>query len=462
MARPGNSAASRDIAYQVHGYTNLKKHLEKGPLIITGGKGVRVTDDAGNTYIEGLAGLWCTALGFDEPRLVDAATRALKKLPYYQGFSHRTADVTIDLAEKLIGIAPVPISKVLFANSGSEANDLAIKLIWYYNNALGRPQKKKIISRVRAYHGVTIATASLTGLPHLHNDFDLPIARILHADCPHHYRFAQPGESEERFASRLADNLEKMIVTEGPDTIAAFFAEPVMGAGGVIVPPKTYFEKIQAVLRKYDVLLVADEVICGFCRTGNLWGSQTFNLKPDMIACAKALSSAYVPIAALMISESIFQAMVKESEKLGLFGHGSTYAGHPVAAAVALETLNIYQERNVLGHVRRVAPRLQDGLRRFASHPLVGEVRGVGLIGALELVKDKKTKAPFDPKAGVGAYLHDRARDEGLLIRNMIDVIGICPPLIIDEAEIDEMLGCLERALAATWAWVEGNGLKAG
>jgi len=462
MARPGNSAASRDIAYQVHGYTNLKKHLEKGPLIITGGKGVRVTDDAGNTYIEGLAGLWCTALGFDEPRLVEAATRALKKLPYYQGFSHRTADVTIDLAEKLIGIAPVPISKVLFANSGSEANDLAIKLIWYYNNALGRPQKKKIISRVRAYHGVTIATASLTGLPHLHNDFDLPIARILHADCPHHYRFAQPGESEERFASRLADNLEKMIVTEGPDTIAAFFAEPVMGAGGVIVPPKTYFEKIQAVLRKYDVLLVADEVICGFCRTGNLWGSQTFNLKPDMIACAKALSSAYVPIAALMISESIFQAMVKESEKLGLFGHGSTYAGHPVAAAVALETLNIYQERNVLGHVRRVAPRLQDGLRRFASHPLVGEVRGVGLIGALELVKDKKTKAPFDPKAGVGAYLHDRARDEGLLIRNMIDVIGICPPLIIDEAEIDEMLGCLERALAATWAWVEGNGLKAG
>ena len=306
MARPGNSAASRDIAYQVHGYTNLKKHLEKGPLVIPGGKGVRVTDDAGNTYIEGLAGLWCTALGFDEPRLVEAATRALKKLPYYQGFSHRTADVTIDLAEKLIGIAPVPISKVLFANSGSEANDLAIKLIWYYNNALGRPQKKKIISRVRAYHGVTIATASLTGLAPNHNDFDLPIARILHADCPHHYRFAQPGESEERFTSRLADNLEKMIVAEGPDTIAAFFAEPVMGAGGVIVPPKTYFEKIQAVLRKYDVLLVADEVICGFCRTGNLWGSQTFNLKPDMIACAKALSSAYVPIAALMISESIF------------------------------------------------------------------------------------------------------------------------------------------------------------
>ncbi len=462
MPRPGNSAASRDIAYQVHGYTNLKKHQEKGPLIITGGKGVRVTDDTGKTYIEGLAGLWCTALGFDEPRLVEAATRALKKLPYYHGFAHRTADVTIDLAERLIGIAPAPMSKVLFANSGSEANDLAIKLIWYYNNALGRPRKKKIISRVRAYHGITVATASLTGLKPNHNDFDLPIARILHADCPHHYRFGEPGESEELFATRLADNLDKLIEAEGPDTVAAFFAEPVMGAGGVIVPPTTYFEKIQKVLRKHDVLLVADEVICGFCRTGNLWGSQTYNLRPDMISCAKALSSAYMPIAALMISEPIFQAMVRQSEKLGLFGHGSTYAGHPVAAAVALETLDIYRERDILGHVRRVAPYLQQGLRRFAGHPLVGEVRGVGLLGALELVKDKKTKAPFEPTTGVGAYFHDRARDEGLLIRNMIDVIGICPPLIIGEDDIDEMLGCLERALAATLAWIEKDRVTAG
>ncbi len=462
MPNPGNSAASRDIAYQVHGYTNLKAHLKRGPLIITGGKGVRVTDDSGKSYIEGLAGLWCTALGFDEPRLVEAATRAMKKLPYYHGFAHRTADVTIDLAEKLISIAPVKMSKVLFTNSGSEANDLAIKLIWYYNNALGRPEKKKIISRVRAYHGITVATASLTGLMPMQADFDLPIARILHADCPHHYRFGLPGESEEQFASRLADNLDKMIEAEGPDTVAAFFAEPVMGAGGVIVPPRTYFEKIQKVLKKHDVLFVADEVICGFCRTGNLWGSQTFGLKPDIIACAKALSSAYVPIAALMISEPIFQAMLKESEKIGMFGHGSTYAGHPVAAAVALETLAIYRERDILGHVRRVAPRLQDGLRRFAGHPLVGEVRGVGLLGALELVKDKAAKTPFDPKAGVGAYFHDRARDEGLLIRNMIDVIGVCPPLVIGDDDIDQLLGCLERALAATEAWVESNRLRAG
>ena len=459
MPKPGNSAASRDIAYQVHGYTNLKKHQERGPLIITGGRGVRVTDDAGKEYIEGLAGLWCTALGFNEERLVEAAVREMRRLPYYHGFAHRTADVTIDLAEKLISMAPVPMSKVLFTNSGSEANDLAIKLVWYYNNALGRPNKKKIISRVRAYHGITVATASLTGLPQNHNDFDLPIDRILHADCPHHYRFALPDETEEAFAQRLTDNLEAMIVREGPDTVAAFFAEPVMGAGGVIVPPKGYFAKVQPILKKYDVLFVADEVICGFCRTGNMWGSQTFGLKPDMIACAKALSSAYVPIAALMISEPIYQALVMESEKLGTFGHGSTYAGHPVAAAVALETLKIYQERDMVNRVRAIAPRMQDGLRRFAGHPLAGEVRGVGLIGAVELVKNKNTKEPFDPALGVGGYLHDQAKENGLLIRNMTDTIAFCPPLIIGADDIDEMLARFGRALDSTQAWVAENRL---
>ena len=461
MTESGNSAASRDIAYHVHGYTNLKKHQERGPLIITGGNGIRVTDDSGKSYIEGLSGLWCTALGFSEERLVEAATAALKKLPYYHGFAHKTADVTIDLAEKLIAMAPVPMSKVLFANSGSEANDLAIKLIWYYNNALGRPEKKKIISRNRAYHGISVATGSLTGLSPIHADFDLPIERFLHTDCPHHYRGAEEGESEEDFATRLAENLEKMILDEGPDTIAAFFAEPVMGAGGVIVPPETYFGKIQAVLEKYDVLMLADEVICGFGRTGNMWGTQTFAMKPDMITCAKALSSAYIPIAALMISEPIYQAMVKESEKLGLFGHGSTYGGHPVAAAVAVETLNIYQERNIVEQVRKIAPPFQDGLRRLADHPLVGEVRGVGLVAGVELVQDKATKAAFDAKLGVGLDFQDRAQEEGLLIRAIGDTIAVCPPLVIVEAEIDELLGCFERALEATWTLVQARGPEA-
>ncbi|MBT7944231.1 MAG: aminotransferase class III-fold pyridoxal phosphate-dependent enzyme, partial [Alphaproteobacteria bacterium] len=274
-------------------------------------------------------------------------------------------------------------------------------------------------------------------------------------DCPHYYRGGEAGESEEDFATRCAENLEKMIVAEGPDTVAAFFAEPVMGAGGVIVPPPTYFEKIQAVLKKYDVLMLADEVICGFGRTGNMWGTQTFGMAPDMISCAKALSSAYIPIAALMISEPIYQALVKQSEKLGLFGHGSTYGGHPVAAAVALETLNIYEERNIVEHVRAHSPRLQEGLRSFANHPLVGEVRGIGLVGALELVRDKATKEAFDPKRGVGAYFQDQAEREGLIIRAIGDIIAVCPPLIITDAEIDELLGCLECALDATLAWVD-------
>ena len=461
MTDRGNSAASRDISYHVHGYTNLKKHEERGPLIITGGNGIRVTDENGKSYIEGLSGLWCTSLGFQEDRLVDAATAALKKLPYYHGFAHKTADVTIDLAEKLISIAPVPMSKVLFANSGSEANDLAIKVIWYYNNALGRPEKKKIISRNRAYHGITVATGSLTGLPPIHGDFDLPIDRILHTDCPHYYRGAEDGESEEDFASRCAGNLEKMIVDEGPDTVAAFFAEPLMGAGGVIVPPATYFEKIQAVLKKYDVLMLADEVICGFGRTGNMWGTQTLGMKPDILTCAKALSSAYIPISALMISEPIYQALVKQSEKLGLFGHGSTYAGHPVAAAVALETLKIYEEDEIIKHVRAISPKFQDGLAQFAEHPLVGEVRGLGLVGAIELVRDKSTKAPFDPKQGVGPHFQACAENEGLILRAIGDSLAVCPPLITSEEEIGEIMGCLERALDATWDWVEKNGVAA-
>jgi 4-aminobutyrate---pyruvate transaminase len=459
MAQVGNSAASRDIAYHVHGYTNLKKHEDVGPFIIDRAEGVRIYDDAGRGYIEGLAGLWCAGLGYGEERLIDAATNAMRNLSYCHAFAHMSNDVIIDLSEKLIGIAPEGISKVLYANSGSEATDLAVKLIWYYHNAIGKPEKKKIISRIKAYHGVTVAAASMTGLPHLHNDFDLPIDRIKHTDCPHYYRFGLDGESEEDFATRCAANLEQMILEEGPDTVAAFIAEPIMGAGGVLVPPATYFAKIQAVLKKYDVLLVADEVINGFGRTGNMWGTETFGLKPDLMSCAKQLSSAYLPISALMISDKIYQGLVTESEKLGLFGHGSTYGGHPVSAAVALETLKIYEERDILGHANRVSPRLQDGLRRFADHELVGEVRGVGLIGAVELVANKETKESFDPKAMVGAYCVNRAREHGLILRPIADSAAFCPPMIITEEEIDEMMASFSKALDDTAVWAKAEGL---
>src|SRR4051812_38021441 len=270
----GNSLASRDIASLVHPYTNLKAHQTQGPVVMTRGKGVYVYDDSGKEYIEGLAGLWCTSLGFNEERLVEAAAKQMRALPTYHIFAHKSHEPGIELAERLLAMAPVPMSKVFFANSGSEANDTAIKIIWYYNNARGRPHKKKILSRQRAYHGVTVASASLTGLPANHRDFDLPLPGFLHADCPHHYTQAQAGESEQAYIARLIDNFEKLILKEDPNTIAAFFAEPVMGAGGVLVPPAGYFAGIQKLLKKYDILFLADEVICGFGRTGNMFGTE--------------------------------------------------------------------------------------------------------------------------------------------------------------------------------------------
>jgi 4-aminobutyrate--pyruvate transaminase len=353
-------------------------------------------------------------------------------------------------------MAPVPMSKVFFANSGSEANDTAIKLIWYYNNAIGRPQKKKIISRRRAYHGVTVASASLTGLPNNHRAFDLPMAGVLHTGCPHFWREAQPGETEDQFSSRCAAELEQLILDEGPDTVAAFFAEPVMASGGVILPPERYFEKIQAVLRKYDVLLVADEVICGFGRTGQMFGTTTYHMEPEMITLAKQLSAGYQPISALMVNAKVSEALVEQSGQIGTFGHGFTYSGHPVAAAVALETLNIYDTDRTLDHVREVAPHFQARLTQLAEHPLVGEARGVGLLGAVELVADRDMKTPFPPAAGVAAYAGQKALRHGLITRALGDTFNFCPPMIITRAQIDDMFDAAHAALNDTVEWVNG------
>ncbi|MGH6952553.1 MAG: aminotransferase [Alphaproteobacteria bacterium] len=442
-----NSTTAKDQAYFLHPYINLAQHAEQPSLVITRGEGIHVFDESGKRYIEGVSGLWYASLGFSERRLVEAARRQMERLPCYHAFGLKATDVSIELAEKLVRMAPVPMSKVFFANSGSEANDTAVKLVRYYNNALGRPRKKKIISRARGYHGTTVATASLTGIPRNHWDFDLPIEGILHTDCPFHYRFAEPGESEESFASRMADSLERMILAEGPDTIAAFIAEPVMGSGGIIIPPRTYFEKVQAVLKTHDVLFIVDEVISGFGRLGDMFGCETFRLKPDMIALAKALSSGYQPISALMISEPIYRAMVDESRKLGVFGHGFTYSAHPVPAAVALETLAIYEERRVVDHVRRVAPRFQAGLRRLADHPLVGDARAIGLLGGLEIVKDKASKAPFEPMYAAAPMIERKCLERGLIVRAVGDVIMAAPPLVITEGEIDDLLARLHQGL---------------
>ncbi len=458
---PPSNTATRDIETLIHPYTNLDAFRETGPTIFNRGSGIHVYDDTGKEYIEGMSGLWCASLGFDEPELMEAAVAQMKALPYYHQFSGKSQEPGIELAERLKDMAPVPISKVLFSTSGSEANDTQIKLAWYYNNARGKPKKKKIISRQKAYHGVTIASASLTGLPPLHNDFDLPMQGVLHADCPHYYRFAEPGETESEFTDRLATNLEDLIEKEDPETIAAFIAEPVMGAGGVIVPPADYFPKIRPILDKYDIIFIADEVICGFGRTGNMFGSQTFNMNPHTLSVAKALTGAYLPMSAVLIPEFIYDAMLAESRKLGVFGHGFTWGGHPVCAAVANRTLQIYEERQIVKHVQSVAPTFASRLSAMADHPLVGETQYVGLLGVAELVADKSTKRSFDASQMVGAKCAQFAQDEGLIVRNLAgDRIAFCPPLIMTDADIAEMMDRFERALQKTEAWVAKEGLR--
>lgn len=435
-----NSPHARDIRSHLHPYTHAEQHQAIGPHIFVRGEGIYVFDDAGKRYVEGLAGLWCASLGFSEKRLVAAATRQLDTLPFYHNFSHKAVEPAIELADYLVSRAPTPMSKVFFTNSGSEANDTQVKLVWYYNNVLGRPKKKKIIARKGAYHGITVAAGSLTGLVYAQQGFDLPIANVLHADCPHFYHHAEPGESEEQFSARLAANLEALIEREGADTVAAFIAEPFLGAGGVIPPPKGYFERIQPILDRHDILFIVDEVISGFYRTGAMFGCETYGLKPDLISLAKALSSAYQPIGAVMLSEKIYQVVVEGSRRFGSFGTGFTYTGHPVPAAVALETQRIYEERDIGAHVRSLIPQFRQRFRRLGDHPLVGEARCAGLVGAVELVADKAAKRNFDAKQKVGAWAMTKALDHGLITRALVnDTLALCPPLIISAAQVDDM-----------------------
>ncbi len=448
-------AAEMDARFHFHPYTNPRQVERDGALVIVSGRGVHVTDERGKDYIEGMAGLWCAALGFSESRLVEAAHKQMQVLPYYHTFSGKVSGPVTELVAKMMDWSPVPMARVLFANSGSESNDTAFKLVRYYHNAIGKPQKKKIIARDKGYHGVTLAAASLSGLPAMHKYFDLPLPDVVRVSCPHPYQFAVPGESPEAFAQRLARELENTILREGPETIGAFISEPVQGAGGVIVPPAGYFDLIQPILRKYEILLIADEVISGFGRLGEKFGSSIYGLQPDFVTVAKMLTSAYVPMSALYVSERVYQAVADASATVGVFGHGYTYGGHPVACAVALEALRIYESDDVIGHVRRVAPRLQEGLRKYLGHPFVGDVRGMGLIAGIELAADPAKRQPFPPERGVGAYLVKRAQEHGLILRTMAgDIIAFSPPLIISDTEIDDLLERFDRALRDTTDWI--------
>ncbi|KAM0899880.1 hypothetical protein ACQ4PT_021007 [Festuca glaucescens] len=446
---------TEEIRFKGHGmlapFTAGWQSTDVNPLVIDRSEGAYVYDINGKKYIDALAGLWCTALGGNEPRLVKAATEQLNKLPFYHSFWNRTTKPSLDLANEILKMFTArEMGKVFFANSGSEANDSQVKLVWYYNNALGRPKKKKFIARSKSYHGSTLIAASLSGLPALHQKFDLPAPFVLHTDCPHYWRFHLPDETEEEFSTRLANNLESLILKEGPETIAAFIAEPVMGAGGVILPPKSYFEKVQAVLKKYDILLIADEVITAFGRLGTMFGCDKYNIKPDLVSIAKALSSAYMPIAAILVSPEIADVIHSESNKLGSFAHGFTYSGHPVACAVAIEALKIYNERNITKNVNEIAPRFQEGIKAFSGSPIIGETRGLGLILGTEFVDNKSPNDPFPAEWGVGSIFGAECEKRGMLIRVTGDSIMLSPPLIMTPGEVDEIVSKYGDALKAT------------
>ena len=449
---PPDTLETRDTRSVIHGLTNLKRHLEIGPTVIESGHGVWVRDNHGREYIEAMSGLWCIALGYGDKRLAAVAARQMEQLAYYPLISHKSHPQAIELAEKLLAIAPVPMSRVWFANSGSEANDCAIRLAWYYWNAVGKPGKRKLMAHQQSYHGNTIATASLSGVAYNHQGFNLPLPGFLHVACPHYYRGGQAGESEAAYTQRLLAALEARIEAEGAETIAAFFTEPVIAAGGVIMPPAGYFDGLQKLLKKHDILLVCDEVVTGFARTGNMFGATTMNLLPDMLVCAKALSSAYIPISALLVNERIFTAMARQSDELGSFGLTMTYCGHPVASAVAREAIRIYEEEDFPARVRRLEAPFLGGLRGLATHPLVGEVRGLGLLAGVELVRDKNTHEPFAKNQKIGAICAALCEKHGLMLRAIGDTLALCPPLVISETEIEELLARLRLALDETAA----------
>ena len=451
---PPGSLEARDLEHLLHPTTNLKLHHEKGPAVHARAKGVYLWDSQGRQYLEGMAGLWCTALGYGEEELAEAAMRQIKTLSYSQLFASKTNEPSILLAEKLKAMAPFDAGRVFFGLSGSDANDTQIKLMWYYHNAIGKPEKKKIISRWGGYHGVTVASGSLTGLAPFHANFDLPIPQVLHTNRPHYYRDAEGAESELDFCERIVGNLEDLIVREGAETIAAFIAEPILGAGGVIVPPAGYYDKVQKVLARHGILFIDDEVICGFGRTGNAFGAQTLGIQPTTMSVAKALSSAYQPISAVLIPEFMYEPFVAASGKAGVFGHGFTYTGHPVCAAVALRTLELMEERDLFAHAAHVGEVFQGRLLDLEEHPLVGNVRGAGLLGGVELMADKAARTPFPAAKGVGAYCNDRCETRGLIVRNLVDTIALCPPLIITEDQVGELFDKLQLALDDTLNWL--------
>lgn len=448
MSALRNSLAVTDIAHHLHPRTNWRQHEASGPVIIQRGEGAEIEDASGRRYIEGMAGLWCASLGFNHPRLAQAGARQLEKLGFYHTFAHHTPELTIDLAARIGELVPEGLHRVCFNTSGSEATETMVKFAWAYHAARGEPGRRKVISRDRGFHGSTIVAASMCGLPDMHREYGLPLPGFIHVRCPDPYRERAAGESEAAFAQRLANELEETILQEGPETVAAFIAEPIMGGGGVVIPPADYFPLVQAVLDRYGILMLDDEVICGFGRTGNWFGCETMGMRPDMMALAKSISSSYFPISATLISDRIYEVLA--DHHIGaVFGHGFTNSGHPVGAAIALETLDVYRDMDLLPLVREKGERLGAGLRaRLNGHPFVGDIRGRGLIYAVEMATDPAARRGFGAAFNAGGRVNEAAKARGLVLRSMMgDILGICPPYVITDRQIDDLVDRLALAI---------------
>ncbi|MBS0366328.1 MAG: aminotransferase class III-fold pyridoxal phosphate-dependent enzyme [Proteobacteria bacterium] len=444
----------RNHHLMLHGYVELATERSAGSKRIVGGSGVFVYDQSGRPYLEAAAGMWCTILGFNEPELVDAAIEQMRRLPYYHTVAYKTVTPADELADRLAGLAPMKAARVYFGTTGSDANDFLVKAIRYYNNAAGRPRKKKIIARLNGYHGCTLAASALTGIAVNRTAFDVDIPDILHVSEPSYFSQAQPGESEAVFTERLLRELEDTILREGQNTVAAFIAEPVSGAGGVVIPPAGYHEGVRRILDRYDIKFFADEVITGFYRTGRLWGSQSTNLVPDTMTLAKGLTSAYLPLSAAVVPEDIYEGLESGSRSLGFFGHGSTYSGHPVCCAVALKVLDILEKRNIAAHVADVSVHFAQRLQQLREHPAVGDVRSIGLMGAIEFVASKSPRRAFEPVGSFSRQVRQHAEDSHQVICRSLpgrDACAFSPPLIITRAEVDEMFERFGRALDETW-----------
>ena len=449
------TAAELDRATVLHPFTHLKQFASGAlgdPTVVETGKGVRIRDSSGREYIDGFAGLYCVNVGYGRTEVAEAISRQAHKLAYYHCYAAHTTEQLARLSDRLVRMAPGRMSKVFYGLSGSDANETQAKLVWYYNNLLGRPRKKKIIARERGYHGCTVIAGSMTGMSFYHDHMDLPVGGILRAGVPHHYWGMQPGENEEQFSARRATELETLIQAEGPDTVAALIAEPVLGTGGLIPPPAGYWSRIQEVLRRYDILLIADEVICGFGRLGTPFGSHRYDIEPDLVTVAKGLTSAYVPMSAAIVGEKVYQVMEGGAERVGAFSHGYTYSGHPLGAAAANAVLDILEREKLVEAAASTGAYLQQRLREaFAESPIVGEVRGVGMLAALEFVADRTAKQRFEPAMGVGARISKAARARGLIARALPhgDILGFSPPLVMTRAEVDEMADIAVAAVGA-------------